>query len=135
MVSGTLGDTGGISMGSTQQAILITGAASGIGQELCRLFARRGAKIGLVDRKKGQLDAFAEEIYQAGGAWAAGVVDVSQREEVQGAVRQIISALGPPDILIPCAGICRAPTVDNLRISELEEILSVNFLGMVYTIE
>jgi short-subunit dehydrogenase len=122
-------------MQSTEQAILVTGAASGIGQELCRLFAARGARVGLVDRKKGQLDAFAEELRQTGVLCAARAVDVSQREQVQSAVRQIIGALGPPDVLIPCAGICRASTVDNLRISELEEILRVNFLGMVYTIE
>jgi len=36
------------------------GAASGIGRELCRLFGRRRAKIGLVDREKGKLASFAE---------------------------------------------------------------------------
>ena len=37
--------------------------------------------------------------------------------------------------MIPCAGICRASTVDDLKISELEEIMRTNFLGMVYMIE
>ena len=126
---------GELNMRSTGQAILVTGAASGIGQELCRLFAHRGARIGLVDREKGRLEAFADELRQAGVRCAAASVDVRQREQVQDAVHQIVGTLGPPDILIPCAGICRASTVDDLRISELEEIFSVNFLGLVYMIE
>ena len=122
-------------MRSMGQVILVTGAASGIGQELCRLFARRGFRIGLVDRDKSRLEAFTDELRQAGVRCAAASIDVRQREQVQDAVHQIVGALGPPDILIPCAGICRASTVDDLRISELEEIFSVNFLGMVYMIE
>ena len=51
------------------------------------------------------------------------------------AVQEIVGALGPADILIPCAGICRASTVDDLKIAELEEIVRINFLGMVYLIE
>ena len=43
--------------------------------------------------------------------------------------------LGPADILIPCAGICRASTVDDPRIAELEDIVRINFLGMVYLVE
>jgi short-subunit dehydrogenase len=122
-------------MHSTQPVSIVTGAASGIGQELCRSFARRGAKIGLIDRQKGKLEAFADQLSQAGVHCAAAVVDVRQREQVQDAVRQIVDALGPADILIPCAGICRASTVDDLKISQLEEIVQVNFLGMVYAIE
>ena len=41
---------GKVNMQSTEQVIIVTGAASGIGLELCRLFARRGAKVGLIDR-------------------------------------------------------------------------------------
>jgi len=122
-------------MQSTDQVVIITGAASGIGQELCRLFARRGARLGLVDREKSKLDAFAEELRQTGIACSAVASDVRQREEVHDAVRQIISALGPVDILIASAGICRASTVHDLRISDLEEIVGANFLGMVYLIE
>ena len=122
-------------MQSTGQVIIVTGAASGIGQELCRLFARRGARIGLVDRDKSKLEAFADELRQAGVPCAAAAVDVGQREQVQDAVHQIVGALGPADVLIPCAGICRASTVDDLKISELEEIVRINFLGMVYMIE
>jgi short-subunit dehydrogenase len=122
-------------MHSTQQVTIVTGAASGIGQELCRLFARRGAKIGLIDREKSKLEVFADQLSQAGVPCAAAVIDVRQRQQVQDAVHQIVGALGPADILIACAGICRASTVDDLKISELEEIVRTNFLGMVYMIE
>jgi short-subunit dehydrogenase len=118
-----------------KQVVIVTGAASGIGRELCRLFADRRAKIGLVDREKSKLKSFADELCQAGVPCAAVVADVCQREQVQNAVHQIIAALGPVDILIPCAGICRASTVDDLKMSEVEEIVRTNFLGMVYMIE
>ncbi len=122
-------------MPSTGQVILVTGAARGIGQELCRSFARRGAKIGLLDRDKTKLEAFADELRQAGTQCAAAVADVREREQVHDAVREIAGVLGPADIMIPCAGICRGSTVDDLKIAELEEIIRINFLGMVYTIE
>jgi short-subunit dehydrogenase len=122
-------------MQSGEQVIIVTGAASGIGRELCRLFGRRRAKIGLVDCEKGKLEAFADELRQAAVPCAAAAVDVRQREEVHDSVQQIVGILGPTNILISCAGICRASTVDDLRISELEEIVRINFLGMVYVIE
>jgi len=120
---------------SDGQVIIVTGAASGIGRELCRLFGRRQAKIGLIDRDKGRLEAFTGELRQSGVSCFGVAVDVGLRKRVQAAVRQIVRVLGPPDILIPCAGICRASTVDDLRISELEAIFRINFLGMVYMIE
>ncbi len=50
-------------------------------------------------------------------------------------IRKTVGALGPIDIVIACAGICRASTVDDLKVAELEEIFRTNFLGMVYLIE
>jgi len=55
----------------SSKVVIVTGAASGIGRELCRLFGRRRAKIGLVDRKKSKLESFADELCQAGVPWAA----------------------------------------------------------------
>jgi short-subunit dehydrogenase len=122
-------------MRSSEQVIIVTGAASGIGQELCRLFAARGAKIGLLDRDEDKLEAFAHELRQAGVPSSTATVDVRQREQVHDAVRRIVGALGPADVLIPCAGICRASTADDLKMSQLEEIVQINFLGTVYAIE
>ncbi len=122
-------------MRSSEQVIIVTGAASGIGQELCRLFAARGARIGLLDRDEDKLEAFAHELRQAGVPSATATVDVRQREQVHDAVGQIVGALGPADVLIPCAGICRASTADDLKMSQLEEIVQINFLGTVYAIE
>ena len=85
--------------------------------------------------RQGQIGAFAETLRQSGVPCAAAAVDVRERERLHDAVRQIVGALGPIDILIASAGICRASTVDDLRISHLEEIVQVNFLGMVYAIE
>lgn len=70
-------------MQSDGQVVIVTGAASGIGRELCRLFGRRRTKIGLIDREKGRLDAFAEELRQSGVSCAAAAVDISQRKRVQ----------------------------------------------------
>lgn len=122
-------------MRSTEPVVIVSGAASGIGLELCRLFARRGARIGLIDRDGPKLEEFADELLQAGARCALSIVDVRQREQVQSAVRDIAGALGPVDILIPCAGICHASTVDDLEIAQLEEILRINFFGMTYMIE
>jgi short-subunit dehydrogenase len=122
-------------MRSTEQVVIISGAASGIGLELCRLFARRGASVGLIDRDKAKLEKFADELLRGGARCAVAVIDARQREQVQGAVQEIAGALGPANVLIPCAGICRASTVDDLKSAELEDIVRINFLGMVYMIE
>jgi short chain dehydrogenase len=100
-------------MQSDGQVVIVTGAASGIGRELCRLFGRRRAKIGLIDREKGRLDAFAEELRESGVSCAAAAVDISQRKRVQSAVRQVVGILGTPDILISCVLV--AARSDRLR--------------------
>jgi short-subunit dehydrogenase len=123
------------SMRSTAQVVIISGAASGIGLELCRLFARRGASVGLIDRDKTKLEKFANELLRDGTRCAVSIIDVREREQVRRAVQEIVGALGPADILIPCAGVCRASTVDDLKLAELEEIVRINFLGMIYVVE
>jgi short-subunit dehydrogenase len=118
-----------------EQVVLVTGGASGIGREVCLAFARNGARIGLIDRDQTKLQTLAEILRQSGVPCATATVDVRKREQLHDAIREIAGALGPIDVLIASAGICRASTVDDLRISHLEEIVQINFLGMVYAIE
>ena len=118
-----------------EQVVLVTGGASGIGRELGLAFARHGAKVGLIDRDQSNLETFANSLRQSGMHCATAAVDVRERDRVHDAIGQISGALGPIDVLIASAGICRASTVDDLKIPHLEEIVQVNFLGTVYAIE
>ncbi len=83
----------------TDKVVVVTGAASGIGQEICRLFGRRGARIGLLDREQGNLDRFAEELSRAGVRCVAATADVRQRDEVRAARRKKSERLSEPSTL------------------------------------
>ena len=47
----------------------------------------------------------------------------------------MVRELGPIDILVASAGVCGISLVDDLNVQQVEEILKVNFLGAVYTID
>ncbi len=117
------------------RVILITGAASGMGRALCRLMGAEGAILGLVDRNEAGLKELEQTLQAAGVRCAAAVADVRSREQVRAAVGEIVAHLGPIDVLIASAGICALSGIDDLHVEKLEEVIQVNFLGVVYTIE
>lgn len=80
---------------------IVTGAASGFGAEIARVYAREGAKVVLADLNEAGANAVAKEI----GANAIAVkCDVSQREDIDMTVQQAISSFGTVDIVVNNAG-------------------------------
>jgi short-subunit dehydrogenase len=122
-------------MNFRERVILVTGAASGIGRALCRQLGAAGAHLGLVDRDEAGLERFGSELKAAGARTALAVADVRKREEVRSAVAALTECLGPVDVLIPCAGICGFEVVDDLNVPQVEKMLQINFLGVVYAID
>ena len=47
----------------------------------------------------------------------------------------LTAQLGPIDVLMPCAGICGFEVVDDLNVPRVENMLQINFLGVVYAID
>ncbi|HEV3204264.1 MAG TPA: SDR family NAD(P)-dependent oxidoreductase [Gemmataceae bacterium] len=118
----------------TGQVTIVTGASSGIGWEVARELASQGAKVGLLSRRKEKLAELAEDIRQQGGtvAWAA--ADVGNREETTAGIQEIKNQLGPIDLLIANAGV-GAPTLLNpMNVADVEKMVRVNLLGVVYGI-
>jgi short-subunit dehydrogenase len=113
----------------------VTGAASGMGQALCRQLGSAGARLGLVDRDEEGLARLRKELTEAGFQAATAVADVRKREQVHAAFDSLTQQLGPADILMPCAGICALTTVEDLNVPLVEAILQVNYLGVIYAIE
>jgi short-subunit dehydrogenase len=118
-----------------QQAAIITGASSGIGRELAKILAGQGCKVGLIARRKENLDALAEQIRQAGGSAAVAPADVGDRAQVLAAVADLRRQLGPIDLLIANAGVGVPTLLQPFNIADIERMIRVNLLGTIYAIE
>jgi uncharacterized protein len=85
--------------------VLLTGASSGIGRELARELATRGAMLAISARRRSLLETLAEEITADG--WATPEVieaDLSRRDAARALAAQAEEALGPIDVLVNNAG-------------------------------
>lgn len=117
------------------QVAVITGASSGIGWELARQLAREGCKVGLVARRADKLLELAEAIHTSGGSAAASAADVGDREQTRKAMAHVVSELGPVDLLIANAGVGLPTVLDPLNIADVEQMIRVNLLGVIYAVE
>jgi uncharacterized protein len=111
---------------------LITGASRGIGREVARAAARRGAAVGLVARSG---DELARMLAEMGGKGAFTVADVSDRNDVARAVAEISSSLGPIDILVNNAGIGAYGPFETEDIDMFERLVRVNYFGTLYAMK
>jgi short-subunit dehydrogenase len=122
-------------MSFADQVAVVTGASSGIGWALCKELAGQGCKVGLLARRREQLEQLAKEIEQAGGTAALAPADVSNREQTLEAIHSLSRNLGPVDILVANAGVGAPTLVDPINVGDVEKMIQVNLLGTIYCIE
>ena len=116
---------------------LVTGAGSGIGQASAVLFAREGARVGVVDVREDAAKATAEQIEKAGGQALAIRADVSKAADNQAAINQTLARWGRLDVFYANAGVPQFPAaVGDVDESVFDQIMAVNvkgvFLGAKY---
>jgi len=104
--------------------ILITGAASGIGQRTAELFAAEGAALTLLDCDRKRLASVARE---TGGT--AVEADVTQEASVARAVEQGVGAMGGIDGIVNAAGIVIYGSVLDVGVADWKLVLDVNLTG------
>jgi NAD(P)-dependent dehydrogenase (short-subunit alcohol dehydrogenase family) len=107
---------------------LITGAGSGIGRALARLYAKQGCAIAALDRHEDGLRSLAAEMPDTKLAWAC--ADVTQPTELLAAVRDLEARTGPTDLLIASAGIGLETSGLHYSIDAMNKVLNVNLLGV-----
>src|SRR5690625_3294700 len=84
---------------------LVTGSASGIGKEIAIRFAREGAVAVIADLNLEAAQTSAEEIIQSGGQAYAIAMDVTDEQQVEDGVNEVVQRYGKVDILVSNAGI------------------------------
>ena len=97
---------------------LVTGAASGMGRAIARLFAAEGAKVAATDVNEAAVRAVVDEIRAAGGEAEAWRLDVSSREEVDRVVAEVAKRFGGLDVLVNNAGISLHTPIDSADYEE-----------------
>jgi short-subunit dehydrogenase len=115
------------------QVALITGAGSGLGRELARVLARRGAAIAAVDLKPEPLESLAKELPDSRVGWT--VADVTDLTGLRGAVIRLQEQLGPIDLLVANAGIGIETSALAFRAEDIAAQIRVNLIGVANSID
>ena len=87
------------------KAVIVTGAAGGIGRAVSEAFAACGSRMLLADVRGGDADDLAQSVAASGGDAQAVAVDVTDRSSVEDMIVTAIARLGRVDILVHCAGL------------------------------
>jgi NAD(P)-dependent dehydrogenase (short-subunit alcohol dehydrogenase family) len=109
---------------------LVTGASSGMGYEIAKLFAKEGASVVAIARRKERLAELITKIEADGGKGIAVAGDVTNEGDVQNAVKTAVLQFGKLDIVVNNAGI-----LDKMKpVTELDDdlwnaVINVNLTG------
>lgn len=114
------------------KAVLLTGAAKGIGQETAIAFAREGARLVLLDIDTAGLAETADKVRDAGGEAVTVEADLSSGEGVVAAIDKGIAAYdGRVDVLVNNVGAGAVRTFDELSDSDWDMTFALNFMSYV----
>jgi 2-hydroxycyclohexanecarboxyl-CoA dehydrogenase len=108
---------------------LVTGAAAGIGRGCARQLAKDGLAVGVLDLHIDQVRKTANEIVAEGGVAIAVQADISDRCQVEAAVKAVRDALGPITVLVNNAGISNTTPFMEVTDELWDTIYRINVKG------
>lgn len=113
-----------------QKIAVVTGAGSGIGSAIAKVFAHEGASVALLDLSTDTTAALAAQLQQqTGQPCLACNADVTVLDQVERAVSQVENRFGHIDILINCAGVNVFRDAVTLSSEDWQRCMNVNLQG------
>ena len=111
---------------------IVTGAASGIGKEIARTYAREGARVVIADLNQTAADATAAELGGPQKALAV-AMDVTDERQVEAGVARTVQQFGKIDVLVSNAGIQIVAPLDEFEFASWKKLLSIHLDGAFLT--
>lgn len=110
----------------------ITGAGSGIGQQLAVLLAKQGCHLSLSDVNEKGLAETVELVKGSDVRVTTKKVDVAKLEDIKAWAEETVRNHGSVNMIFNNAGVALGSTVEGASYEELEWIVNINFWGVVY---
>jgi NAD(P)-dependent dehydrogenase (short-subunit alcohol dehydrogenase family) len=115
-----------------RRTAVVTGAASGLGRDICIALARNGFRVLVADVNTKEADVTLTMVEQAGGSGEVCHCDVTRVEEVQKMAEHVFSSWGGLDLLVNNAGVAASGVVGDMPIEDWHWLMDINLWGMVY---
>jgi NAD(P)-dependent dehydrogenase (short-subunit alcohol dehydrogenase family) len=113
-----------------QKVAIVTGAGSGIGEAIARVFARQGARTLVADVQAQAAERVVEALRAEGCQAFPLVVDVSDEDQVRGAWQAAATEHGRLDIVVNNAGVSHVGSILETSVGEWERVMRVNARGV-----
>jgi 3-hydroxybutyrate dehydrogenase len=120
-------------MSLTNKVALVTGAASGIGEQCARKLASLGAAVVIADLNLENAQKVASSIAAAGGKALAVAMDVTSEEAVNSGIERAVKELGSIDVLVSNAGIQIVAPIEEYAFSDWKKMLAIHLDGAFLT--
>jgi NAD(P)-dependent dehydrogenase (short-subunit alcohol dehydrogenase family) len=109
---------------------LVTGGSRGLGREMALAFARRGARVAVVSRKREVCEETAEEIRAIGGEALPVACHVADWDACDAMVEEVYGHFGRVDVLVNNAGMSPLyPSLDEVSEALFDKVIGVNLKG------
>ena len=116
------------------KTILITGGSRGFGLVMARQLAKEGARLVLCARDETELENARIELAGKGADVLALKCDVTDAQQVNDMIPNVLNEFGPIDVLINNAGVISAGPVAEMTLQEYEEAMNTHFWGPLHMI-
>lgn len=117
---------------SNQPVLIVTGASSGIGAAVARLFARQGYRISMGARRLDRLQAIVADIEAEGGQAIAVQADLARLEDIQRLVKNTLDQFTRIDILVNNAGFGRIKWLEELDpADDIQAQIQINLISPI----
>ncbi|MEO7299352.1 MAG: SDR family NAD(P)-dependent oxidoreductase [Verrucomicrobiota bacterium] len=117
------------------QVAWISGASSGMGEGIARLFAREGAAVALVDVQEKKGLAIAEEIRAEGGRAIFIECDVRNEAAVRASMEQTVKEFGGLQTIVNCAGIVQVKLLHEIAVADWDRLMDINVKSIFLSIK
>jgi 3-hydroxybutyrate dehydrogenase len=120
-------------MNLQDKVAVVTGAASGIGKDIAKVFLEAGAKVAIADLNIAAANATAAE-FDPSGQRAMGIaMNVTDEAEVDAGMDAVAAKLGGIDILVSNAGIQTVGPIDTFAFADWKKLLAIHLDGAFLT--